>query len=149
MNTKKRTAKEIALDYFAQKYSCAESVLLGLVEGHEIDCPNAPRIASGFGGGVGSYGEICGAISGAAIVLGLRFGRDTADADQKAICYDIVSRLIEAFEREFGYIRCDMLTGCVMRTPEGKARAKELDLHNTLCPKFVAFAAETASELIK
>lgn len=144
-----RTAKETALDYFAQKYSCAESVLLGLVEAHGIDCPNAPRIASGFGGGVGSFGEICGAISGAVMVLGLKFGRDSVDAEQKVICYEKVSRLLEAFENEFGSVRCDALTDCVMRTPEGKARAKELDLHNTLCPKFVAFAAETASELIK
>ena len=41
------------------------------------------------------------------------------------------------------------LTECDMRTPEGMARAKELDLHNKLCPKFVAFAAEAAQRLIE
>ncbi|NLN75800.1 MAG: C_GCAxxG_C_C family protein [Armatimonadetes bacterium] len=145
----KRSAKEIAIDYFAQKYSCAESVLLGLLEAHEIDCPVAPRIATGFGGGFGSFGEVCGAISGAVMALGLQFGRDTLDVEQKAICYNKVRFLMDMFENEFGTVLCAQLTGCEMRTDEGKARAKELNLHNTLCPKFVAFAAECASELIK
>ena len=144
-----RSAKDAALDYFAQRYNCAESVLLGLIEYYNLECECAPRIASGFGGGVGQCGDLCGAVSGAVMAIGLIFGRDDlSNPDQKTICYNKVEQLIELFEAEFGTLECSTLTDCEMRSPEGRARAKELDLHNTLCPKYVAYAAQAASSII-
>ena len=145
----RRSAKDAALDCFAQRYNCAESVLLGLIEYYNLDCECAPRIASGFGGGVGQCGDLCGAVSGAVMAIGLIFGRDDlSNPDQKTICYNKVEQLIELFEAEFGTLECSALTDCEMRTPEGRARAKELDLHNTLCPKYVAFAARATSSIV-
>ena len=144
-----RTAKDAALDYFAQKYNCAEATLLGLLESCGIDCGCAPRIATGFGAGFGFCGDICGALSGAVMAIGLKFGRENAsDNEQKIACYHKVQQVVELFELEFGTVKCVDLTECEMRTPEGQARAKELDLHNKVCPRFVAFAAEIASKLI-
>lgn len=145
-----QTAKDIALDYFAQKFNCAEAVLLGLAEANGFECGCIPRIATGFGGGFGGCGEVCGAIAGAAMALGLKFGRERPeDVEAKNALYANVQRLMDAFENEFGSVLCIDLTGCLMRTPEGMASAKERDLHNTLCPRFVAFAAETAQGLIE
>jgi C_GCAxxG_C_C family probable redox protein len=142
-------AKEIALARFAEKFNCAEATLLGLTTAMGINEPCIPRIATGLGAGVGSCGDTCGAISGAAMAIGLKFGRETADdLESKNLCYAKVQELVEAFEKEFGSSLCLNLTNCEMRTPEGRAHAKELDLHNKVCPAFVAFAADLTQRLI-
>ena len=145
-----RTAKDAALDYFAQKFNCGEATLLGLAEAMGVSDSCIPRIATGLGAGIGGCGEACGAISGAAMAIGLKFGRESADdLDAKTLCYAKVRQLVEEFEREFGSARCFDQVDCDMRTVEGMARAKELELHSKVCPKFVAFAAEVAQRLIE
>lgn len=145
-----RTAKEAALDYFGQKFNCAEAAVLGLVEAMGIQENCIPKIATGFGGGFGFCGDTCGALSGAVMALGLKFGReDPADQEAKLACYAKVRQLVKEFEREFGSVRCIDLTQVDMSTPEGRARAKELDLHNKVCPAFVGFAVEAACRLIQ
>ena len=145
-----RTAKEAALDYFSQKFNCAEATLLGLCEALGIEESCVPRIATGFGAGIGFSGDTCGAVTGAVMAMGLKLGRERAeDQDAKLACYDKVRRLVEEFEREFGNVRCNYLTKCNMRTPEGRAKSVELNLHSNVCPAFVGFAAEVAYRLIE
>ncbi len=146
---KAEQATNIALDYFAQRFNCAEAVLLGLVEAFDLDRTCAPRIATGFGGGMGGCGEVCGALVGALMAFGLKFGRERPDdLDAKVATGARARDLLRAFEAEFGTIQCIGLTHCDMTTPEGMAKAQELDLHNKLCPKFVKFAAREASRLL-
>ena len=125
---------------------------MGLVEAHppllrlhaaEASC--VPRVATGMGAGMARHGEVCGALLGAAMGLSLRYGRENASENEaKEALYSKVDQLLSAFEAEFGSVRCIDLTGCDMRTPEGRARVTELDLHHKCCPKFVAFAARFA-----
>ncbi|MCE5315045.1 MAG: C-GCAxxG-C-C family protein [Armatimonadota bacterium] len=144
-----RNAGSIALEHFKSKLNCAESVLLGVTEACGIKCNCAPRIATGFGGGVGGCGEICGALVGAVMALGLKFGRERGDdIESKSATGAKVDDLVDAFRKEFGVVRCIELTECDMRTPEGRQKAKELDLHGGLCQKFVEFAANEAAKLI-
>jgi C_GCAxxG_C_C family probable redox protein len=147
--TRQEQAKQIALERFAQYFNCAEATLLGLVEAYKLENACVPRIATGFGAGIGAYGEVCGALSGAVMALGLRFGREDAeDQDKKKALYEKVKTLFAEFEQEFGAIRCLELTGCDMRNPEGMQKAKDLKLHSDFCPKFVAWAAEKTAEIL-
>lgn len=143
-------AKQLATERFKrQKFNCAEAVLLGLVEAFGLDCNCTPRIATAFGGGMGGCGDVCGALTGAMMALGLKFGRDTAgDTDAKAMTYGKVRQLFAAFREKFGSIQCIDLIGIDLTTPEGLQKANELDLHNNVCPDFVAFAAEEAARLM-
>ena len=141
--------KTIALEHFTARFNCAESVLLGVTKACGLECECVPRIATGFGGGVSSCGEICGALTGAVMAMGLKFGRESAeDVEAKNALYEKVQNLLDSFKREFGTIRCLELTECDFRTPEGKEKAKELDLHGGLCRKFVEFAANEAAQMI-
>lgn len=122
---------------------------MGLVKAYKMDSCNIPRIATGFGAGMGMHGETCGAIVGAIMALGLKFGRDDAsDLDAKKLTFSKVDQLLKAFSDEFKGIRCIDLTGCDMLTPEGLERSKAQNLHANVCPKFVAFAVEQAAKLI-
>jgi C_GCAxxG_C_C family probable redox protein len=142
-------ARELAVGYFAQGFNCSESVLLGLAEAFGLDCNCSPRIATAFGGGMAGCGKVCGALTGAMMALSLKFGRDVSeDTDAKATTYANVRELSAAFAERFGSIHCFDLIGIDLTTPEGLQRATELDLHNNLCPKYVAFAAEQAAGMI-
>lgn len=142
---------EDALRHFqAEKCNCAESVLWALAESMGMRTEQIPRIATAFGGGMSGQGEVCGALAGAAMAMGLRWGRDRGDdAPAKALTYGKVCELYEGFRAEFGSIRCIDLLGFSLLTPEGTARANELDLYNNICPAFVRFAAATAERLIE
>jgi C_GCAxxG_C_C family probable redox protein len=142
-------AKAIALEHFTERFNCAESVLLGVTKACGLQCECVPRVATGFGGGVGGCGEICGALTGAIMALGLKFGRESAeDVEAKTALAAKVCKLMDGFTEKFGTTHCLELTECLMRTPEGREKAKELDLHGGLCRKFVEFAANEASRLI-
>ena len=122
---------------------------MGLVQALDLDAANIPRIATGLGGGVGRHGEICGVLLGAAMAIGLKHGRTSDDdPDARARTYPRVDKLITAFEKEFGKVRCIELTGCDFRTLEGAERFAKENLHATLCTKLVAFVAHEAERLM-
>lgn len=140
---------DIAVKYFAGGFNCAESVLLSLVQAMDIDTSDIPRIATGFGAGLGRYGETCGAVTGAIMALGLKFGRDTSgDIESRELTYSKIDKLMQAFHNEFNTTRCKELIDCDMLTKEGREKAITSNLHRNLCTKFVAFAARTTAELI-
>ncbi len=123
-------------------------MLLGLVQALGIESAGVPRIATGLGGGVARHGEVCGALIGAALALGLKYGRESGeDSAAKKDMYSRVDRLIRRFEEEFGSIRCRELTGCDLLTPEGARRFNEQKLHSKFCTGLVAFAAREAFDL--
>ncbi len=71
-----------------------------------------PRLASGFGGGIGRKGSLCGAFTGSIMAIGMKMGR-TDPKDKKTIskAYDTCRRFWDKFEREFGSTLCCDLTG--------------------------------------
>lgn len=144
-----KVAVRVALDMFAQMFNCSESVLGGLVEGCGLECPCSPRIATAFGGGMAGQGEICGALTGAMMALGLKFGRERGDDnDAKAMAYSKIRELFAAFEKEFGTCECFGLIGIDLSTPEGLEQARQAGLHQNICPKYVEFCAREAARLM-
>ena len=122
---------------------------MGLVEALGLDSSCVPLIATPFGGGMGRYGEVCGAITGAMLALGLKSGRTSGDdtATRNAV-YAKVVRLIRAFEIEYGSSICRAVTKCDLLAPEGQKRMNEEKLHENLCTGLVAFGAEEGYKLI-
>ncbi|MEM2101942.1 MAG: C-GCAxxG-C-C family protein [Candidatus Bathyarchaeia archaeon] len=137
-----KTAKR-AMDLFDSGYNCAESVLLALSENLAQKSTNIPRIATGFGGGVGRFGSICGALSGAVMAMGLLGGCDKPNEKEKRIAvYKQVLRMIEDFEKEFGSSHCRTLTGCDIRTEDGLKEYYAREVRKKVCPKFVGWCAD-------
>ena len=94
---------------FMDGYNCAESVATAINEHLENPSPSLPAAASAFGGGVGSTRqELCGALSGACIAIGLVAGRIHKGADDltaKAAAADLHTAMIEAY----GTVQCQAL----------------------------------------
>ena len=109
----------------------------------------ALKIASGFGGGMGRMAETCGAVTGAMMVLGLRFGGTTPDREAKERVYAKVREFAEQFKARNGSLVCRDLLGCDISTPEGYSIAQEKKLVSTTCPKFVRDACEILDEMLQ
>lgn len=133
-----------AVSLFDSGYNCAESVLLALSQHFHQESRAIPRIATAMGAGIGRMGQICGALSGAIMTIGLIKGCDKAEEEneKRGNLYVEVQQLIKAFEKEFGSSQCKELTQCDFLTPKGTRKFRQEQLRKNLCPKFVAWCAE-------
>jgi C_GCAxxG_C_C family probable redox protein len=144
------SCEEEAKRNFNSGYNCAESVLLTTSRrlGHSIRNSESciPRIATGFGGGIGRNGDVCGALSGGIIAISLALGRDNGEQSRDP-CYAAADRFYTDFVEKFGSCRCRELTGVNLKTPEG--RTTHLNrIHQERCNLIVAWAARKVDEII-
>ncbi len=141
--------KESAVAAFKQGYSCSQAVLSAYAETLGLDRNTALRVAAGFGGGMGRLAETCGAVTGAIMVLGLRYGSTLADdKPAKEKTYQSVRDFISRFKACHGSVTCRELLGCDISTAEGFRQAMDQRLTTTFCPKLVESAAEILEGLL-
>lgn len=103
----------LAEQNFRAGYNCAQSVVLAFFDVTGLDDKTAAMLASSFGGGLGRMREVCGAVSGAAIVLGLVKGyADPEDREAKKAHYARVQEFARSFKEKNGSIICrELLSG--------------------------------------
>ena len=141
---------ELAVSCFEEGYTCSQALLSTYSVKFGLDREIALRIADGFGGGMGSMGETCGAVTGAFMVIGLKHGRTVVeDRDAHRKTNSLVNDFIRLFKHRNGSIVCRELLGCDISTPEGLNSAREKKLFTTVCPKYIQDAAEIVEELLK
>ena len=101
------TRKEQAIAYFKEGYNCAQSVFLTFRDLTGFDEKTALHISAPFGGGFGRQREVCGAVSGMCMTLGVLYGYDdAADAAAKAAHYQAVQEICASFRERAGSIIC-------------------------------------------
>ncbi len=142
---------DIAAEKFLSGYNCAQAVLYAFAPASGLDPDLAMKLATGLGAGMCRRGEVCGAVSGGIMALGLKFGRgEKQDRSATEQTYELAGELMSRFEKRHGSCLCRaLLEGCDLRTPEGQAKVKEKDmLHNTCLP-CVRTVAEEVSKLMR
>jgi len=138
------TKKENAAELFHGGFNCAASVLASFCEDYDLDTELALKLACGLGGGFQS-GEICGAVSAAILVVGLKYGQYVMeDLAAKANCRARASQIIEGFREKHGALTCRDLLGCDITTVEGRETALE---KKPFCAGLVGSAVELLEEL--
>jgi C_GCAxxG_C_C family probable redox protein len=140
---------EEAVSCFEEGFMCSQAVLSAYAGQFGMDREAALKVSAAFGGGMGRMGEVCGAVTGAFMVLGLKYGR-TSIKDAKS--HENITRLTRGFADKFksvnGSIVCRELLGCDLGTPHGQKIFVEKKLRDTLCTKFVRDAAEIVEQLL-
>lgn len=122
---------------FGAGYNCAQIVVSFFAEKYGMRCEDVSKLACGFGGGM-RQGEVCGAVTGAVMVIGMKYGAGKAgDAAAKRECYAKTVEFETAFRHENGSLLCKDLLGCDLSTPAGMAAAKDQGLFDTVCPVLV------------
>jgi C_GCAxxG_C_C family probable redox protein len=131
---------DAAASVSAAQMNCAQAVLIAFCEELGMEKPVALKIALPFGAGMGRTGGICGVVTGAYMVLGLRPYPELTPLEKKEKVYVLVSEFNRRFKVLHGSIECTALLGCNLGTPEGRAAAKAKGLITLACPAFVSDA---------
>jgi len=141
---------EIAVEKFLSGYNCAQAVLYSFCDDLRFDQDTALKLACGFGAGMARRQEVCGAISGGIIAIGLKHGR--GEGQERASTeetYRNVRELMWQFESKLGTCSCrTLLMGCNLNTPEGQRSFKENDLMNKICKRCVQTVVETLEHIL-
>lgn len=141
--------KETALQRFSQGYNCAQSVFTVFATECGLDLETARQIAAIFGGGIARSGELCGAINGGFMALGLHLATyDPTDSKSKDHLYQLGQNFIERFRERFGEQHCRNLINRELYTPQMYHAARDNGIFQSQCPQCLAFAIETIEEII-
>ena len=106
-------------------------------------------MARAFGAGMGS-GGICGALTGAYMLLGFKFHKEGDQRQARYRTYDLVREFNERFKARHETIICrELLAGVDLGTPSGRQEATDKKVFSTLCPVFVRDAAEILEVLLR
>ena len=107
------------------------------------------KVAGAFGGGMARMGETCGAVTGALMVIGLKYGKTKAgDEGAREKTYESVGEFMKRFKSRHGSLLCRELLGYDLSNPEERTTASEKGLFTTLCPQFVKDTAEILEEIL-
>ena len=140
------------------KFNCCESVLMIIHEKRPLPGYDKAtlRIASNLGGGVAGWGDICGALMGSAIAIGLVHGTNGNESlqifdDLRLMERKITQEFISDFKEKWGHVDCINLLGCEGCTPEERTKRGE-DLRargESHCDEYVDWTASKTIETLK
>lgn len=128
------------LPYSRQGFHCSQILILKGLENLGKANPELVRAMDALGGGVGFTGELCGALTGGACLLGLYAGRGEAEQPEDPTLDNMVQELVGWFKQEYGEqyggIRCVELIG-------GDNQNKKLR-----CPGIIAGVYQKVKEIL-
>ncbi len=103
--------KKRALVMFESGYNCAETLVVAFAGELGAD-EDIMRFAAPFGAGIGGRRDLCGMITGGALVIGLVYGRtDPADLERKSEVYRRSAKYYRWFKTERQLKCSEIVTG--------------------------------------
>ena len=142
--------EERAAELFAGGCNCAQAVFTAFCDVTKMDETTAMKLSSSFGAGMGRMREVCGAVSGLCMVLGMLYGLEPGFDDvQKKEHYARIQETAGAFREAHGTVICrELLKGlAVTSDPTPEARTERYYKVRP-CVKFVRTAARLLDEYI-
>lgn len=131
---------ETAVNLFKSKFHCSQAVFAAFSEELGLSQEQALKIGSCFGSGM-RKGEVCGACTGALMVLGLKYGHyKIGDIESKLKVDEVTDKFLDTFKLENRSYLCNDLLKCDISTKEGIDYALENNLFTEFCPKMVESA---------
>ncbi|MCK5739838.1 C_GCAxxG_C_C family protein [bacterium] len=131
-----------ALHNFQNGMNCSQATFLAFAEKDGLNPEQARKISAGFGGGLGREGEACGAVTGAVLALGLKYG-DLPKSEM----YEKVEGFLAAFREKHQHLRCCDLLGVDLKTEAGQVEAAEKELSRKRCDLFVTDAIRILAQM--
>ena len=138
-----------AVSVFLKGFLCSQAILSTYGTQYGLETKIALKLSSPFGAGMGRLGNICGAVNGALMVIGLKYGNSkVSESKKKEKTFTIAREFIKKFESQNESIICKKLLNCDISTLEGRNKAIKDKYFIEICPKFVQDAAEILEELL-
>lgn len=128
-----------AEECWAAGLNCAESVFRGVCFAQSVELTDqAKKMATPFGGGIGRSEDVCGALTGGVLAIGVSTGR-TAPEEDRLHSYETAGRLYRAFQARFGSASCKVLNKGDFKSPE----------HRPRCGRYVSEATRLAIQVLR
>lgn len=139
---------EKAVAFYNQKFNCSQGIFAAFAPELGIDEKTALKLGTNLGSGARSA-QICGAVSGALLVLGLKYGHcEVGDMESKFHSYSKAEDFLHRFREKRGTIVCRELLGLDLTKPEDMKVIQEQNIFYTTCVDIVRCAAETLDEIM-
>jgi C_GCAxxG_C_C family probable redox protein len=144
-----KVSEEFAADCFKTGIDCSQIVLGYAAQKVGLNSSDALKISSAFGGGMWC-GRTCGAVSGALMALGMKYGYSEPDMpEQKNNMLAKKAEFEKKFAAEYGSVVCkDILGGLDLSKPDDMSQIMEKNLLFTLCPKVACTACRILDEML-
>lgn len=134
---------------FLKKFTCSAAVFSAFSEELGLDPDTAKKIACGFGAGISKTGNICGAVSGALMVIGLKYGKaEEGDDAATEKTRSLVRQFIARFTEKNGSVSCTDLLGYDLSDPDDYEAARKSGIFIEKCPLLVRDAADILGEIL-
>jgi len=139
---------EKAVAQFLEGFRCSQAVLSVYAQRYDMDIDLARKISLGLAAGSGNGGE-CGAVSGAYLAIGLKYGF-SHPGDPQALnkMFDQIQRFTDRFKTLHKEINCPQLIGLDIFSTRGHQKFVDDDLKNTRCVGFVRDAVLILEEIM-
>jgi C_GCAxxG_C_C family probable redox protein len=106
--------EKMVIDLMDRYHNCAQCTLVAVQRISGLKDDGLVKASTGLAGGIGGVQSVCGALTGASLALGLKYGRDVSylsgpseiAVKKQGESIEQVARLAKWFEREFGTIIC-------------------------------------------
>ena len=143
------TKSDDALASFRSGFTCSSAVFSTFSAELGLDPEAAKKISCGFGAGISKTGNICGAVSGAIMVIGLKYGK-TKEGDDAATekTRALVREFMQEFTERHGSVNCTELLGYNLSNPEEYEKARDNKLFVTKCPELVSDATAILEKIL-
>jgi C_GCAxxG_C_C family probable redox protein len=138
-----------AKDMFLKGYNCAQSILYAFRKELALTEETALKISTGLGAGMARKGEVCGAVTGGILILGMRHGRGlNEDRTATETTYTKTQELMSLFTSKHGSCSCrQLLKACDLSTQDGQDFFKENDYLNQICLKCVQSVVDILEQI--
>lgn len=137
-----------AIEFFKNSFNCSQSVLCAFSPETGLTEDASLKVACAFGAGMGRRQLTCGAVTGALMVLGMKYGKGLNDPDSfKSTTYEKSVLLMDKFRQKHGSITCkELLNGLDMVNDYEKIKAQNLFEKN--CALYVKDAVAIVEQLL-
>lgn len=141
------THEEKALKIMSERANCAQAVLGAFSDELGLSQEQAMRVSFCFYSGM-RKAEVCGACSGALMVLGLRYG-EANNAETKGRINKVTNDFLDRFKTANGSYICKEILGYDISIPKEAECARDCGLFTDVCPKMVASAVKILEEILE
>jgi len=143
------TTSDEAVAAYRNGFTCSAAVFSAFSIELRLDQDTAKKIACGFGAGISKTGNICGAVSGAIMVIGLKYGKmkqgdDAATEKTRALAREFMKQ----FTARHGSVSCTELLGYNLSNTDEYEKARDSKLFITKCPELVRDSANILERIL-
>lgn len=145
--SEKMTREEIK-NLFMKGIDCSQVITEEFADQMGLTREQAGKISSCFGGGM-MCGETCGAVTGALMVLGMKYGHWTdGQAEQKEMMAEKTAEFKKLFQEKYPSCICKDLLGYDLGKEGEMEKAAASGKLLSLCPEIVEFTIDILEKVL-